>query len=132
MNETQKTEIVKIFEEITEVKLAYFFGSRALGNDGPLSDYDFAVFLDEKNKEKIFKIKAVILDKLGRYLRSDNIDLVVLDSAESPELKYNIIKDGVVIYEKEPFRIILEPLILNEYFDFRETLIRNNLSKRYD
>ena len=28
------------------VKLAYFFGSRATGDSGPMSDYDFAVHLE--------------------------------------------------------------------------------------
>ena len=32
-----------IFQLFPEIKLAYFFSSKATGNDGPLSDYDFAI-----------------------------------------------------------------------------------------
>ena len=42
-----------VFKSIPEVKLAYFFGSRATGDDGPASDYDFAVYLDEHDAKKI-------------------------------------------------------------------------------
>lgn len=35
-----------IFKLSPQVKLVYFFGSKATGKSGPLSDYDFAIFLD--------------------------------------------------------------------------------------
>ena len=95
-----------VFKSIPEVKLAYFFGSRATGDDGPASDYDFAVYLDEHDAKKIFDVKCRLLDKLGRLLKTDNLDLVVLDSAEGSELKYEIIKNGRLIYEQEPYRVL--------------------------
>ncbi|MBI2633622.1 MAG: nucleotidyltransferase domain-containing protein [Parcubacteria group bacterium] len=41
-----------IFAEFPQIKLVYFFGSKARGNDGPLSDYDFALYLGEKDTKK--------------------------------------------------------------------------------
>jgi len=45
-----------------------------------------------------------------------------------PEMKYAIITEGILLYEKEPYRVIVEPRILNEYFDFRIMLKRHGLT----
>lgn len=119
----------KIFEFLPQVKLVYFFGSRVTGKIGPLSDYDFAVYLDEKDFKKRFDIRLDLLDKFSRLLKTDNIDLLILNDIQSPELKYSIIKDGKLIYKKEPFNLLLEPKILNEYFDFMDGLKRYGLTK---
>lgn len=112
-----------------KVKLAYFFGSKAKEDSGPLSDYDFAVFLDEKNKGKMFEIKFALADKISRLLKTNKVDVVILNITESPEIKYNIIQEGKLIYEKTPFRVLIEPKILNEYFDFHILLSKYGLTK---
>jgi len=121
--------LISFFKLYTEIKLVYFFGSRVENNAGPLSDYDFAFYLDELDKKKMFKIKFELQDKISRALGTDKVDVVILNITESPELKYSIIKNGKLIYEKEPYRIMAEPKILNEYFDFHTLLLRHNLTK---
>lgn len=118
-----------IFKSHPEVKLAYFFGSKAKNNDGPLSDYDFAVYLDENDKSKMYDVKFKLLDELSRFLKTDKIDVVILNLTESSELKYNIIKEGILLFKEEPFKVILEPRIFNEYFDFRLMLLKYKLTK---
>jgi predicted nucleotidyltransferase len=93
-----------------------------------MSDYDFAVFLGEKDKREIARIRFQLMDELSRALGTDKVDVVMLDSAESPELKYNILQEGKLIFEREPFRVLVEPRILNEYFDFHFTLKRHGLT----
>lgn len=122
-------ELQKIFELYPKIKLVYLFGSRARKEEGPLSDYDFAIYLDERNQKKIFSLKLDLQDKISRLLKTDKADVVIINSSESPELKYNIIKDGELIFEKEPFRVIVEPRILNEYFDFMTILRKYNLTR---
>jgi len=129
MEKKNLEKILAIFKLYPKIKLVYLFGSRVSGKTGPLSDYDFAVYLDEKDKKKISKIRLELLDKISRVLKTDNIDVVVLNTVESPELKYNIIKEGKLILEKEPFKVIIEPKILTEYFDFRILLLKYNLTK---
>jgi len=129
MEKKNLEKILAIFKLHPKIKLVYLFGSRVSGKTGPLSDYDFAVYLDEKDKKKISKIRLELLDKISRVLKTDNIDVVVLNTVESPELKYNIIKEGKLILEKEPFKVIIEPKILTEYFDFRILLLKYNLTK---
>ena len=57
MLKEQLEKIVDALKLLPEIKLAYFFGSKARGDGGQLSDYDFAFYVGEKNKEKLFKIK---------------------------------------------------------------------------
>jgi len=121
--------IIPAFAKYPEIKLVYFFGSRAEKREGPKSDYDFAVYLDEKDRKKMFDIKSLLMDELSRALETDKVDIVVLNTAESPEIKYQIIKYGKLIYEKEPYRILVEPRILQTYFDFHQQLVKHNLTK---
>lgn len=129
MTNEELDKLKDIFKGFPEVKLVYLFGSKATGKTGPLSDYDFAFYLDEKDKKRMFEIKFNLMDKISRLLKTDKVDIIILNITESPELKYNIIKEGKVIYEKEPFKILLEPKILNEYFDFRNLLLKYRLTK---
>ena len=118
-----------IFQGHADVKLAYLFGSVATGNTGPLSDYDFAVYLDTRNAARISQIKAALFNELSQALTTDHLDIVILDAAESPELKYAIIKDGVLLLARGDFKVMVEPRILNEYFDFMHLLRRHHLTR---
>lgn len=118
-----------IFKSYSELKLTYFFGSRAVGSESPLSDYDFAVYLNTNDKTRMYEIKFELFDRISRLLKTNKIDIVILNLTEAPELKYLIIKEGRLIYEKEPFKVIVEPKILNEYFDFQSGLLRYNLTR---
>jgi len=118
-----------IFDDYSEIKLAYFFGSMASGSGSPLSDYDFAVYLDTKDKKRMYEIKFELFDRISRLFKTDKIDIVLLNLAESPELKYFIIKEGKLIFEREPFKVIVEPIILNDYFDFQSLLLRYKLTE---
>lgn len=118
-----------IFQSEPRVRLAYLFGSAVAEEKGPLSDYDFAVYFGEKNSAKNAAAQIRLIVGLSEALGTDKIDVAVLDNIENPELKYNIIKEGRVIFEKGPARVILEPGVMNEYFDFHLLLLRNNLTK---
>lgn len=107
-------KLASIFKLLPQIKLVYFFGSRAANEEGPLSDFDFAVLLDEKDAQKRFNTRIEILNKLSEVLKTDEVDLIVLNDAKSPELKFSIIKNGKIIYEKEPYKILLEPKV-NQY-----------------
>lgn len=129
MDEVVEKKLNEVFQSYPEIKLVYLFGSQAKGGVGPLSDYDFAVYFDEKDPKKMFDIKLELMDQLGRILGTDGVDVIILNLSEMPEFKFNIIKEGRLIYEEEPFRVIVEPKIMNEYFDFRMLLSRYGLTK---
>ncbi|MDP3697187.1 MAG: nucleotidyltransferase domain-containing protein [Candidatus Taylorbacteria bacterium] len=129
MNEDQLEKLTPLFDSFPEVKLVYFFGSKSNGNGGPLSDYDFAVYLAESDRKKRFDLKLNLMTELSRALGTDAVDVVIFNDTESPELKYGIIHEGRVIYEKEPYRVLVEPRILNDYFDFIYGLRKYGLTK---
>ncbi|MEK7521955.1 MAG: nucleotidyltransferase domain-containing protein [Patescibacteria group bacterium] len=109
----------EIFGKYPDVKLVYLFGSQAEGKASPMSDYDFAVYFDEKTpslRRSDIKIKLIV--DLMKKLKNNNIDVVVMNDKLDPLLKYEIISKRKVIYEKEPYRILIEPIILSQYFDF--------------
>jgi predicted nucleotidyltransferase len=124
-----RKKLLPIFKKYEEIKLVYLFGSQATGKAGPLSDYDFAIYLDEKDKKRIFDIKLELLASISRALQTDKVDIVVLNTVDAPELKYNIIKEGKAIFERDSFKLLVEPWIMNEYFDFKMSLQRHNLTK---
>lgn len=128
MTEEQLKKLNKLFREYPELKIVYLFGSRASGRTGPLSDYDFAFYID-KDRVRAYNTSLDITAEISRILSTDRIDTVVLNHTDEPEIKYSIIRDGSIIYEVEPYRVLIEPGILNEYFDFRFLLRKHGLTK---
>jgi len=122
------SQLQPVLQQYPEIKLAYFFGSKARGEDGPMSDYDFAVYLDSVDKRRMSEIQLELIGKISLVLKTNHIDVVILNTAQKPELKYNIIQEGKIIFEQEPFRVLVEPRILHEYFDFRSFLLRHHLT----
>jgi uncharacterized protein len=131
MDKDKLEKIVNVFENTPEVKLAYLFGSQARGDVGPMSDYDFAVYLDDYDNDKIksFKLRVALLAEVSRILETDNVDLVVINEAKGSEFKFNIIKDGKLIYEIEPYKVLVEPQIMNEYYDYKIEMRKYGLTK---
>lgn len=120
---------LQFLKSFPQVKLAYLFGSQVSGEANKNSDYDFAFYIDEKNANIRNNIKLDLIIGLSKMLKTDDIDVVTLNDSDSPELNYNVIKYGKLLYEVEPFKVIVEPKILETYFDFISMLRRNNLTK---
>lgn len=123
----------KIIQELAKkypaIKLAYLFGSRARGDAGPMSDYDFAFYLEEPKKTVRNDLQVDLIGELTSSLKTDAVDVVILNDLDKPEMRYQIITEGKLLYEEEPYSLTVEPQILNDYFDFREGLRRNHLTK---
>jgi len=129
MKNKELDSLKTVFHKYPEIKLVYFFGSRAKRSCGPLSDYDFAVYFGDIKNNRMFAIKLNLIAQISRILKSDRIDLVILNLTKSPELKYVILKEGILVFEKEPYKVMVEPRILNEYFDFHKMLSKYGLTK---
>jgi len=129
MDAKTRERLSDVFASLPEVKLAYFFGSRSRGQDGPLSDYDFAVYVDEQNALMIHDIRLSLMERIGQVVGSNRVDVVMLNSAVSPELKYHAIATGILLFEREPFKVLVEPRLLNEYFDHLTLLRLNHLTQ---
>jgi len=117
--EKYKILMENLAQKYPRIVLAYLFGSTAQGKRGPLSDYDFAVYLDETDPQKRSDIKFELMGSLSLALKSNKIDVVVINDTDNINLNYAIASEGKIIYEKEPYRTIVESRILNNYFDFK-------------
>jgi hypothetical protein len=111
-----------------KVLFAYLFGGLVKGKLQPLSDVDLAVYLADSLS--LYEIKLDILGNLIDILQTDEIDLIVLNTAELT-LNMNILKNKKIIVNKDPFaRHLFESLTMRKFFDFsiKESAI---LNRRY-
>lgn len=96
------------------VKFAYLFGSAVTGKTGTLSDLDVAVYLDNRIDQFTHRLK--LMESLAKILKSEHFDLIVLNHA-SPLLKYEVVKNGILLKDSPSRRIIFETKVLREYLD---------------
>ena len=93
------------------------------------SQYDLSAYVFTE-VSSIAENKMDILGHLIAILETDEIDLVVLNTADLP-LVMNIVKTKKIIVDKDPFsRHVFESLTMRKYFDFsiKEAAI---LQRRY-
>jgi predicted nucleotidyltransferase len=107
---------IRYLENQPEVRFAYLFGGLAVGQPRPLSDIDLAIYLAEGSRAS--RVKMKLLSNLIDLLRTEEIDLVLLNTAPLP-LAYRIIKNKRLLVDRDPFlRHRYESLIIREYLDF--------------
>jgi predicted nucleotidyltransferase len=86
------------------VVCVYLFGSRALGNQSEMSDYDYAVLMQKSGYKKggaVYKKLLSLLSTISpRTLENDVIDLVFLRDV-GLELKFHVVRYGRVLFETD-------------------------------
>jgi len=109
-------KVNNFLENYHKVVFAYLFGSLAKNTVNPLSDIDIALYL--KRGTNFTKEKILILGDLIDILGTEEIDLVILNTAPLT-LKARVVENKKILVDKEPFfRHSFESLVLREYFDF--------------
>jgi predicted nucleotidyltransferase len=100
--------------EDPNIVFAYLFGGLARDQRKPLSDVDLAIYV--KSLKELDYLS--LLGKVSAVLRTDEVDLVVLNSAPV-SLAGRIIQTRKVLVDKDPFlRHKYESQTLREFFDF--------------
>lgn len=121
-------DVKKILTGEENIVFAYLFGGLAKGDVKPFSDIDFAAYL--RHTDHLGEYKFELFDRLTRVIGTNELDLVILNSAPIT-LTGRVLQTRQVLVDKEPsFRHAYESLILREFFDFKvkEDLL---LSRRY-
>jgi len=110
-----------------EVRVVYLFGSQASGTVNNISDIDIGVLLNEDFvKESVYGYRADLTAELVSLLRTDKVDLVVLNQAP-PLLSHRVVRDGIVLHCKdESERIAFEVKMLNRFLDTAPLRERQN------
>jgi len=117
--------LTESLQEIDSIIFAYLFGSRAARTHRPTSDVDLAVYL--KEGEDAAEEKLTIIGCVTASLQTDNLDVVILNSAPIA-LTGRILRSRKLLIDRDPFRRhTFESLMLREYMDFsiKETSILN-------
>jgi predicted nucleotidyltransferase len=99
------------------VRLAYLFGSHAKGEATEQSDVDlavsFAVDIDARQAQ------GELLDALVHVLKTERIDLVLLDEIPPP-LAYRVIRDGERLVAEDPREdVTFRTRTIMGYLDFK-------------
>jgi predicted nucleotidyltransferase len=115
----QLAALSAFFGSREEVLEAYLFGSAARGAAQAHSDIDVAVYLhDPPPPASPFGYAADLTTELMRTLRSDRVDVVVLNDAP-PVLYHRVLRDGVRILSRDlRATTTREGRALSRYCDF--------------
>ncbi|MDQ1275305.1 MAG: uncharacterized protein QG610_878 [Euryarchaeota archaeon] len=123
--EQLEQKLREFFSKVENVTLAYLFGSTVRGESNCLSDIDIAVLFDDTlllMENLDFQLE--LIGKLTEFLKTDNVDLVVLNDS-TLLLTYNIIRDGIILKSDEPLRVKFETKIMSRYLDERYHIERH-------
>jgi uncharacterized protein len=110
------------------IVFAYLFGSRVKGTARSSSDFDIAVYLEEGSDFGEEKLDTI--GRLTEALHSDDVDVVILNTAPLA-LVGRILQNRKVVVDRKPFfRHSFESLNIRQFLDFsqKEHAI---LSRRY-
>ncbi len=103
-----------LFMEDSNIVFAYLFGGLAREKRGPLSDVDLGIYVT--NMKRLNYLSS--FSRISQILSTDEIDLVVLNSAPI-SLAGRILQRRKILIDKDPFlRHQYESRILREFFDF--------------
>lgn len=118
--------LTDIFSEDSNIVFAYLFGGLLRDKASPLSDVDVAIYV--KNVKSLDYL--ALFGKISETLSTDEIDLVVLNSAPV-SLAGRILQKRKILVDKDPFlRHKYESRMLREFFDF-SVKEREILHRRY-
>ena len=118
--------LADLFMEDPNIIFAYLFGGVARDKRGPLSDVDLGIYV--RNIKRLDFLSS--FSEISRILGTDEIDLVVLNSAPI-SFAGRILRNRKILIDKDPFlRHQYESRILREFFDFT-IKERDILHRRY-
>lgn len=111
----------KLFEEYSDhIVCVYLFGSMNSKQITPLSDIDIAVlFYDSLDKNVMEKLENEIHILLSKYFKTDEIDLINLNTAPLFG-QYGVIKEKSIIYYSDFEKMIdFENKVIMYYLDIK-------------
>lgn len=115
--------LVGLFSKTKGLVLAYLFGSAGKGRGGLMSDVDIAVLFGKEPPPNQF---TKFIGRIMEVLEFPAVDVVLLNKA-SPLLKYEVVKEGKLLYFKSEDRINeFEMGVLKRYFDTKWLRERQN------
>ncbi len=107
------------------VVAVYLFGSMAEGDATPSSDIDLAALLDPSEKSSFFDLRMALYAALSRALKTNAIDLTILNTLDNLFILDDILRRGRLLYETQSdLRQDFEQRMLHQAIDFKEQRLR--------
>jgi predicted nucleotidyltransferase len=121
-----KTLLQPILEKYRDkIVSAYLFGTGASGETHPRSDIDIALLFSETTGS-YFDLKLSLYADFCRVLKRDDIDVLVLNSADNLILLDQVIRRGIVLFDRDKdLREEFEHRILHRAIDFKDQRFAN-------
>jgi predicted nucleotidyltransferase len=114
-----KDILSQVLSRSQDVLFAYLFGSHITGIITESSDMDIAVYLDKKHAD--IEDYLSLHSALTRALKTDKIDLVILNNANNLILLDSIVRHGILVIDREKDRREeFELHVLHSAIDFKE------------
>lgn len=111
--------ISRVLSKSEEVSFAYLFGSCVTGDMTESSDVDIAVYL-KKGCPGLDDFLNLHL-KLSKALKTDKIDLLIINNTRNIILLDSIVRHGILIYDMDrERRELFELHVLHSAIDFKE------------
>ena len=121
MNKDALQDIIRILKSYQDkILFAYLFGSLARGEATSASDLDIALYCAGDGPAAYFDMKLALYAALCRVLQRNDVDIVMLNTTKNLILLDEIVRNGVVIYDKNPqARMAFELKTLLRVLDFK-------------
>ena len=126
LSHEDKQKIKDYFAKQPNIEVVYLFGSQSDGKANSLSDIDLAVLFSESTTpDKRFDQKLTIMGELGSILKTNDIDLVDLNSAKIA-LRFSAIENRDIIFLKNnSARVLFEADTMSRYQDYKYYISEN-------
>ena len=116
--------IIELLNKQPHILFAYLFGSKVKGYANERSDLDIAVYFNKSIKQNgrwpEFELEA----EISRAIEA-TVQVTALNAPLSPVFGFEIIKDGVILFDRDPnLRIDFENRVLRHYHDWQYFLKR--------
>jgi len=125
MRKINKEEIAPLFRAYPFITVVYQFGSTVRDLEGPLSDLDIAILVDDERAPsaiELLRIELLLAYELQKQLTISEVDIVTLNR-QRLSLQYSVLRTGRLIYEVDPkYRIRFTQKVVQAYLDFQPTL----------
>lgn len=119
-----------LFDRYPEIDAVWLFGSRADSTANDASDYDFAFLCAPGTPAPACRqLQMELGGRLTLALHHDRVDVVCLNTSLSSELKFAVVEDGVVIFDRGRDLDDYAMRLRHEYWDHMATLRRLGLTR---
>ncbi len=120
--EDLKQKVNQIFQNHSEIIIAYLFGSYAQGYQTKFSDIDLGIVLEEDFKEPSLYFAQLSYKIEKAFNWRVNVEVRILNKC-SPRFLFQVIKYGKIIYCKNSnFKDEFELKVITQYIDIKPLL----------